>query len=34
MNLKARIARNETVDRLFVVFGLLATFVGLLTLAG
>jgi phosphate transport system permease protein len=33
MNLKVRIARNKRVDRLFVVFGLLATFVGLLTLA-
>ena len=33
MNLQGRIARNKTVDRLFVVFGLLATFVGLLTLA-
>ena len=33
MNLKAHIARNKTVDRLFVLFGLLATFVGLLTLA-
>jgi phosphate transport system permease protein len=33
MNLQGRIARNKTVDRLFVLFGLLATFVGLLTLA-
>jgi len=33
MNLERRIARNKTVDRLFVLFGLLATFVGLLTLA-
>ena len=33
IDLEARIARNKTVDRLFVVFGLLATFVGLLTLA-
>jgi phosphate transport system permease protein len=33
MNLQRRIARNKTVDRLFVLFGLLATFVGLLTLA-
>jgi phosphate transport system permease protein len=33
MNLEAHIARNKTVDRLFVLFGLLATFVGLLTLA-
>ena len=32
MNLQGRIARNKTVDRLFVLFGLLATFVGLLTL--
>lgn len=32
-NLQGRIARNKTVDRLFVLFGLLATFVGLLTLA-
>jgi phosphate transport system permease protein len=33
MNLEGRIARNKTVDRLFILFGLLATFVGLLTLA-
>ena len=33
MNLQGRIARNKTVDRLFVLFGLFATFVGLLTLA-
>ena len=33
IDLEARIARNKAVDRLFVVFGLLATFVGLLTLA-
>jgi phosphate transport system permease protein len=33
IDLEARIARNKTVDRLFVVLGLLATFVGLLTLA-
>ena len=33
MNLQGRVARNKTVDRLFVLFGLLATFVGLLTLA-
>jgi phosphate transport system permease protein len=33
IDLEVRIARNKTVDRLFVVFGLLATFVGLLTLA-
>ena len=33
IDLEARIARNKTVDRLFVGFGLLATFVGLLTLA-
>jgi len=33
MNLERCIARNKTVDRLFVLFGLLATFVGLLTLA-
>lgn len=33
MNLQGRIARNKTVDRLFVLFGLLATFIGLLTLA-
>jgi phosphate transport system permease protein len=33
IDLEARIGRNKTVDRLFVVFGLLATFVGLLTLA-
>jgi phosphate transport system permease protein len=33
IDLEAHIARNKTVDRLFVVFGLLATFVGLLTLA-
>ena len=33
MNLQGRIARNKTVDRLFVLFGLLATFVGLFTLA-
>jgi phosphate transport system permease protein len=33
IDLGARITRNKTVDRLFVVFGLLATFVGLLTLA-
>ena len=33
IDLEARIARNKTVDRLFVVFGLLATLVGLLTLA-
>ena len=33
IDLEARIARNKTVDGLFVVFGLLATFVGLFTLA-
>ncbi len=33
MNLQGRIARNKTVDRLFVLFGVFATFVGLLTLA-
>jgi phosphate transport system permease protein len=33
MDIEARIARNKTVDHLFVLFGLLATFVGLLTLA-
>jgi phosphate transport system permease protein len=33
IDLEARIARNKTVDRLFVVVGLLATFIGLLTLA-
>ena len=33
MNLQGRVARNKTVDRHFVLFGLLATFVGLLTLA-
>jgi phosphate transport system permease protein len=33
IDLEARIARNKTVDGLFVMFGLLATFVGLLTLA-
>ena len=32
IDLEARIARNKTVDHLFVVVGLLATFVGLLTL--
>ena len=33
IDIEARIARNKTVDHLFVLFGLLATFVGLLTLA-
>jgi phosphate transport system permease protein len=33
IDLEARITRNKTVDRLFVVVGLLATFIGLLTLA-
>jgi phosphate transport system permease protein len=33
INLEACIARNKTVDGLFVLFGLMATFVGLLTLA-
>jgi phosphate transport system permease protein len=33
IDLEGHIARNKTVDRIFVLFGLLATFVGLLTLA-
>src|ERR671916_689670 len=33
INLEARIAHKKTADGLFVLFGLMATFVGLLTLA-